>query len=551
MHSLRERETPVLGRESRAQNYLDVAQVILVALDTQEQVTMINRKGCAVLGRSESEIIGRNWFDVAVPERQREIFRITYAMLVKGDTHAVEYFENNIVTKDGEERTIAWRNTVVRDATGRIVGTLSSGEDITDRKQAEFSLRKRTEELNALNRFGDRTGASLLLDELVSATLDGLVELLPIDLAVFYLCEDGQLTLQSTISQCSNGCDDGFVTHRAVGHCLCGRAVHEGKPVYSCDATTDPRAQSGYCSQAGFRSMVALPLRRGGASLGLLCLHTRKQTDFAQRAAFLEALAAEVATCLENALLYRRLEQHAADLEREVAERRRAEEKLRESREDFRRLAGKVLSAQESERSRIARELHDDITQRLAVLAIDIASIKRSEEALPPTACRKLDTLQGRLETIATDVQAVSRVLHPSILKDLGLADAVASECATFRRREGIDVVVGIEDIPQDLLDDVSLCLYRILQEALWNIAKHSCADRVEVCLTCDGPRLLLSVQDNGIGFDSTQSQKQGGLGLASMRERTHLVGGTFGIESQPGRGTTLKARIPLREFTP
>jgi PAS domain S-box-containing protein len=89
-----------------------------------------------VLRRSEAEIIGKNWFDVAVPERQREIFRITYAMLVKGDTQAVEYFENSIVTKDGEERIVAWRITVVRDAADQIVGTLRSGEDITDRKQA-------------------------------------------------------------------------------------------------------------------------------------------------------------------------------------------------------------------------------------------------------------------------------------------------------------------------------------------------------------------------------------------------------------------------------
>ncbi len=535
------------AEKDRAQKYLDVAGVILVALDTKERVTLINRKGCAVLRRSEEEIIGKNWHDVALPERQREIFRITYAMLIRGETQAVECFENCVVTSEGEERTIAWRNTVVRDASGQIVGTLSSGEDITDRKQAELSLRKRTEELRALNRFGDRAGASLLLEEVVQATLDGVMELLPVDFAALCLREGENLVLQATAPVGEN---DVISTHRRLEECLCGTAVRDGKSIYSIDTAIDKRSEWSVCVRAAFRSVVALPLRRGGESLGALCLYSKRNTDFSQRAAFLEALVAEAAACLENALLYRRLETHASELEREVAERRRAEEQLRESREDFRRLAGKVLSAQESERSRIARELHDDITQRLALLAIETANVKRSEEPFPHAAREKLDVLQSRLETIAADVQAVSRVLHPSILKDLGFADAVASECSAFHRREGIHIANRIGTFPASLADESTLCLFRILQESLWNIAKHSCAEHVEVTLDCRDNGLLLRIRDDGIGFDLTRSPRQRGLGLASMRERARLVGGTLSIESQPGIGTTVEAHIPLTEHS-
>jgi PAS domain S-box-containing protein len=536
--------------KDRAQNYLDVAGVILVALDTQERVTLINRKGCAVLRRSEDEIVGQNWYDVALPERQREIFRITYAMLLRGETQAVESFENCVVTSEGEERTIAWRNTVVRDTSGQIVGTLSSGEDITDRKQAELSLRSRTEELRALNRFGDRAGASLLLEEVVHAALDGVMELLPVDLAALCLREGDTLVLQAMAPRGVSRENAEVNRHRHLGQCLCETAVRDGRPIYSLDTSVDKRLKWSLCAQAGFRSVVALPLPCRGISLGALCLYARKKTDFSQRAAFLEALVAEAAACLENALLYRRLETHARELEREVAERRRAEEQLRESREDFRRLAGRVLSAQESERSRIARELHDDITQRLALLAIETANVKRSEELLSDTVRKKLDALQGRLETIAADVQAVSRVLHPSILKDLGLADAVASECNAFHRREGINLSTKIDAIPAGLTNESTLCLFRILQESLWNIAKHSCAEHVDVALECRDSGLLLRIRDDGIGFDTTESQGQRGLGLASMRERTRLVSGTLSIQSQPGSGTTVEAEIPLTEHS-
>jgi len=133
-------EEALREEKERAQNYLDVASVILVAIGADHRITLINRKGCEVLGRSEGEVVGENWFDVAVPQRERERVRGVFTILMAGEIEPVEYFENPMVASDGTERIIGWHNTVLEDPAGNIVGTLSSGEDITERKRTEEAL---------------------------------------------------------------------------------------------------------------------------------------------------------------------------------------------------------------------------------------------------------------------------------------------------------------------------------------------------------------------------------------------------------------------------
>jgi PAS domain S-box-containing protein len=136
--------------KDKAQKYLDIAGVILVVLDREGRTTLINKKGSEVLGRNESEILGRNWFANFVPDAERKRTKACFEELMVGDTGALEYFENPVLTKDREERIIAWHNTVLRDEDGSAAGTLSSGEDITERKRIEEDLRKHREHLEEL-----------------------------------------------------------------------------------------------------------------------------------------------------------------------------------------------------------------------------------------------------------------------------------------------------------------------------------------------------------------------------------------------------------------
>jgi PAS domain S-box-containing protein len=229
---------------------------------------------------------------------------------------------------------------------------------------------------------------------------------------------------------------------------------------------------------------------------------------------------------------------------REVTSEKQAEERLRRSHDEVKDMAGRLIAAQEGERRRIARELHDDLTQRLAVLAIEVGKLERQPDGAEPVAA-KLGGLRGQIVKLSEDVHRLSRRLHPSILDDLGLADALRSECAVFQEREGIEVRYRAEDVPADLPRDVSLTLYRIAQEGLRNAVRHSGAKRLEVSLTGCCADVLLTVDDDGKGFDRYERNGRAGIGLACMEERARLIGAELSIHSAPEKGTTVSVLVP------
>jgi signal transduction histidine kinase len=209
-------------------------------------------------------------------------------------------------------------------------------------------------------------------------------------------------------------------------------------------------------------------------------------------------------------------------------------------------LSGSLINAQEEERSRLARELHDDVTQRLALLAIEAGREERSAASLPGgTAMR---TMREGLVRLSEDVHALSYRLHPSILEDLGLTAALRSECERLSRTCAMRVQVDAQDVPENLPNDVALCLFRIAQEALRNTMRHAKASQVQVRLRRIGGGFELRVSDNGVGFDSARQRSGKSLGHASMQQRVFARGGMLEIESRPGHGTTILAWVPVRE---
>ena len=201
-------------------------------------------------------------------------------------------------------------------------------------------------------------------------------------------------------------------------------------------------------------------------------------------------------------------------------------------------LTGRLLTAHEDERRRLARELHDDLTQRLARLAIDAGKLERGVAA-DATEMRK------DLVRLSEDVHALSYRLHPSVLDDLGLVEALRAECHRVARHGALRVDVDARDVPETVPSETSLCLFRVAQEALNNATRHGRASAVTVLLSPRERGLQLAVSDNGTGFDTTRPRERASLGLASMRERVRLLQGQLDIESTPGRGTTVIAWVP------
>lgn len=222
--------------------------------------------------------------------------------------------------------------------------------------------------------------------------------------------------------------------------------------------------------------------------------------------------------------------------------RRRAEAAARD-------LARELINAQERERSRLARELHDDVTQRLARLAIDAGRAERGDAGASPA--ETLRAVREDLARLSEDVHALSYRLHPSLLDDLGLAAALKAECERFTRQESIPTEVKLHELPAAIPADRALCLFRVAQSALRNVVRHARARRVEVTLRGLDGGLQLAVHDDGAGFDPARQHARHTLGLASMRERVHLLAGEFDIESAPGQGTLILAWVPLRTESP
>jgi PAS domain S-box-containing protein len=231
----------------------------------------------------------------------------------------------------------------------------------------------------------------------------------------------------------------------------------------------------------------------------------------------------------------------------DITERRNAEDVLRESttalevsHREIQQLAGSLLTAHEDERRRLARELHDDLTQRLARLAIDAGRMESAADA--PGGLRPL---REDLVRLSEDVHAMSYRLHPSVLDDLGLVEALKAECDRVARHGELRVDIETSAVPATLPAEASLCLFRVAQEALNNAARHAQASAVSVLLSSRSTGLQLAVSDNGSGFDPERSCDHASLGIASMRERVRLLQGEFDIESTPGRGTTVMAWVP------
>lgn len=264
-----------------------------------------------------------------------------------------------------------------------------------------------------------------------------------------------------------------------------------------------------------------------------------------------------VETALLVALLLERAMRRRAEVawQASITQRERTEaalvatdEALRDSYARVKDLAGRLIAAQEAERKRIARDLHDDLSQKLALLSIDIDQLDRSlREQASDDLSSRLQDISARAGEIASDVHGLSHQLHPSKLEMLGLSVATESFCREVSNQHDLSIAFAATNVPRVVDPNVALCVFRIVQEAVHNVVKHSGARTASVRLVRTGDDLDLQIADSGQGFVPSERERTG-LGLVSMRERVHYVGGTLMVHSALGRGTRIDVRIPLRQ---
>ncbi len=223
-----------------------------------------------------------------------------------------------------------------------------------------------------------------------------------------------------------------------------------------------------------------------------------------------------------------------------VADRRRTEESLRDT-------SGKLIDAQEQEQHRIARELHDDIGQRLTLVEL---GLEKAQDDCDSSLKPRLSELHNQVSEISRAAHEMSHGLHPSHLEHLGVVTAIRRLCHDVGREKSVDIHFIAEGLPERLPAPISLCLYRVTQEALQNVVRHSAASKGIVKMKAGDGRLLLSIVDDGVGF-AVERQAANGLGLTSMRERIRSLGGTLEIASERMKGTRIDVSVPLPAQAP
>jgi signal transduction histidine kinase len=285
----------------------------------------------------------------------------------------------------------------------------------------------------------------------------------------------------------------------------------------------------------------------------LFFLHRRRAEDLLQLAhdeleTRVEARTHELAAA--NQALVTEVEEHMEteqSLRTSDAVLRASQHELQQSRADLRALAGQLLTAQEADRRRISRDLHDDINQRLAMLSMDLRRMEKNPSKDPEPLREGIRRASDGLDAVSNDVRQMAYRFHPSILDDLGLMKAVRRLVNDFSDRTGIQCSFVCKEPVGILPPDVTISIYRVVQECLSNISRHAKASQVEVELICESDGVNLSIRDNGVGFDASHGdQMSGHLGLLSMKERVHMAKGMLVVESAPLQGTEIRVDIPL-----
>ena len=566
-------EEALRASEERFRRYFELGLVGMAISSPEKGFLEVNDEICRILGYQRSELLRTTWAEITHPDDvAANVALFQRVMAGEIDSYTLD---KRWVRKDRRVIDSTISVTCVRREDGSVDYFLALLQDITARKRAEKALAKshaklelrvtrRTRQLSDLNQellqqIGERKRAeleSLALKDTLAAELAAMtrlhelskrllanVELRPllqevlnatVDLqkadfgaAQLYHAETGVLELVV-----HRGFQREFLDRFAlVGDAAtaCGRAQRLRQRVIIEDVNADPAFEPlrAVAASTGFRAVQSTPFfSRSGELLGVISTHFRQPHRPSEHELRLTDLYAV----------------SAAD----AIEQKRAAAAVLSYQQELEKLASKLIEAQETGRKFLARELHDDFSQKLAVLGMDLAALATGPYGSSQDLRGRLMNHAAQIGALTNDIHRVSHQLHPAILDDLGLAAALENECTAFSQRHGIAAPLALLDIPPALPEDVSLCLFRVAQECLHNTAEHAGATEVRVVLYGSTDGIAIEISDNGRGVSCEVIRGRRGLGLISMEERARLVNGTFSIRSEPGKGTSVKVVVPL-----
>jgi len=481
----------------------DAVPDLIMILDKNHRILRANRATADRLGVKVDELAGLNCYHAFHGTGEPPEFCPHRHLLADGLEHAAEVHEDRI----GGDFLVSV--SPLRDSDGTIIGSVHVARDITERKQAEEALR-------ASERLSRSTLNSLSAH---IAILDNEGEIIQV-----------------------NDAWHQFARENGLGASLIGVNY-----LSVCDRATGQWSEKATLASAGIRSVIAG--EQDSFSLEYPCHSPDEKRWFHMRVSrFAGPPPVRVVVAHEN-ITEQKLAEEALQRAHDGLERR-----VKERTADLGRVSAQLLSVQEDERKRIARELHDSVGQSLAAMKFKVENtIDQVRQGHPETSIESLEALVSLLQQLSDEVRRIHTDLRPSLLDDLGIVLTISWFCREFESLYTdirVEKTINIEE--EEVPDRFKIVIFRVLQEALNNIAKHSKAKLAHVSLRGKNGNIELLVKDEGQGFDvEEQSSEKGfsrGFGLTSMKERTELSGGAFSVESSMGKGTTIRARWPIKE---
>jgi signal transduction histidine kinase len=421
----------------------------------------------------------------------------------------------------------------LRDSLGSTKAVLELRRDVTAARELESQIVRHYHELLALSRVSAALSGLWDLDAILRVALDNVLEIMNGAIGGILLLDEQNQTLSYRVHR---GLSNRYVeeVRSRLGEGITGRVAQSGRAVLLEDISTDPRVKyPDLVSKEGLKAFISVPLRAKDKVLGVINIASHTPRRFTRNDMhLLHAIGDQLGVAVEQATLH---------------------ERLNKARGRYRRLAQQTLVAEEDERRRIARELHDETSQTLSGLTLQLQALVEMAEMSGNQDAEFMAGLK-KVQSLAVQVhREVSRLiadLRPSLLDTLGLVPAIRQYAETSLRPLGINVSIETKGVERRLPPGVETGIFRVSQGAIGNIAQHSKAKNATVILEYRYDELLLRVSDDGQGFDVskiTDIEESGrGRGVFSMRERVGFLGGTASIESQPGQGTTAWARVPI-----
>lgn len=498
----------------------------------KHQWILLNKAIGEMLGYPREKMLGRTDYDF-FPKKQADFFwKKDQEMFKTGKI--VDIPEEPITDAKGNVHWLHTKKAPLRDSSGKITTLVGIIRDITDQKKAVEALRK-SKDLTTILEISYKTSQIHDLDKMLQLTCEETAKALGIDRCSISLVDEEEKEGEVRAVYVKNqphpqilGRKFSVTDFRQILKIYRGKEKFFHAPVV--DKAKISRKEKDYFKAEGVKSFVTVAIDAGKKLLGIFVVSSmEKEKVFAEsEIAFVQTLASHLAVAVQNIKLM--------DLVKEQAE-------------NLRTLAQRVVSAQEEERKRIAQELHDEIGQILTVMKLNMEMSRRE---IPSEYTRVIDRIKDSEDLVRetlNEVRNLTANLRPTELDDFGLIPTLNSYVENFYRRTNIQVVLKAENYRGMIPADVEMVLYRITQEALTNVAKHAKAAHVSIILEKKNNYALLTVKDDGIGFDAEGVMKQQkarkGFGLFNIKERVKLLNGSFSITSKPKKGTRLQVRIP------